>query len=189
LKENKSFAILVLAYGQDQNGEINAETRDRCLAAIDGYRRLRNEGQACFFIISNTSSKMVRGREVVMGKKMAEFIYQQGVDETLIIYTPDEGIRGGENTGGEIDSCLEWFAASNLSPEGRLGFATTWYHVPRVRYLFFMRGLWPTVVCSAKDHFDWVGDVLVEFGPPVGRYGKFWKNLMMPYYSVRQRIF
>lgn len=185
----KTWTILILAYGQEETGELKPETKDRCLAAVRRYVRLVGLGRKCLLFVANTSAKMVGDQAVLMGEEMYKYlVHQPGVSYEDVFYTAREGVFGGENTGGEIDSVLEFLRHRHWISLVCLGFATTWYHVPRVFYLLLMRGWWPWPICIAWRYFEWVGDVLVEFGPPLGRYGKFWKNLILPYYSVRRKV-
>ena len=122
MSEGKIGMGLVLAYGQNPDGSLLPQTAARCRKMFELYQT----GWVKKIFITNATFHQPSG--TVMGAKMAEFLHELGVPVKAIFYLPC-----GKNTAGEIKKFLD------LNNRTRVLWAvTSWYHVPRVLWLFYI---------------------------------------------------
>ncbi len=108
---------LVFAYGQEDNGELKAQTKSRCEKAAELY--LAGKVKKLYV----TAHASVGG--IHMSHKMRDLLIELKVrPEDIVVDT-----RGG-NTAGEIDVFRQ------LVPKGeKLAFISSRYHIKRIKFL------------------------------------------------------
>lgn len=137
---------MVLGYGQDSRGAINAQARNRCDAAV----RLYLEGRILKIFLTVSAQK----NGVYMADGMREYLLRRGVPKRHIIFD----LRGA-NTAGEMDIFL-----THRSAGEKVIFVSTWYHIPRITWLAAWRMSWKDFSTKAAwRHAHFVQDFLVEF--------------------------
>lgn len=112
---------LVYGYGQNEDGTIDEQTRERCIIAF----RLYNRNRIHRIFITVSASK--NGK--LMAEEMGSFFLACGVPSRDLRID----LRGG-NTAGETDVCLTLAGTTPVIP------ISTWYHVPRIWWLWLCRG-------------------------------------------------
>jgi len=138
---------LVFGYGQNADGNIDEQTRDRCMKAAELYR----SNQVWNIYLTVSASK--NGHS--MAEKMAEYLVANGVRRESIVID-----RRGGNTAGELDVFLSILQFGC----GELVLVSTWYHLPRIAWLALWRlGIDQFSLRVAWNHAHFKGDVLVEF--------------------------
>lgn len=143
----KKRPVLVFGYGQKRDGSLSDQTADRCLKAIELYRR------GMVSAIYLTVSAIKAG--VSMASAMEGFLTEKIVFRVGIVIC-----RTGENTAGELDVFLKM-----ISPGEKFILVSTWYHLPRIVWLALWRGkVWPWhfSLGVAWRHASLKGDLLVE---------------------------
>lgn len=136
MKDQDIPYCLVLGYGQQDNGEIDEQTKGRCWAASELYRNTVGR-----LYITTACEKA----GMKMANDMKRALIKFGVHEGDIIVQPS-----ATNTTGEIQVFL------SLVERNREVYAvSSWYHIPRIVWLFATRGRlvgvgW-TWVCSWAD--------------------------------------
>ncbi|MBI3632629.1 MAG: YdcF family protein [Candidatus Vogelbacteria bacterium] len=113
---------LVFGYGQSTDGELLPQTKARCDVAVSAYEKgtVGKLAVTCY----------VDSNGIRMGKKMREYLIARGVPEEKILL--DEC---GMNTAGEIDTLLR-----HVSPSDTIVGFSSYYHLPRIWFLFASRG-------------------------------------------------
>lgn len=153
--------LLLHAYDQNADGLPDIESRARAKKAAQVYQRLvQQQGKKVGKVGLVVSYCGIRsGRRFV--DTMADFLVSHGVARQDIIKAPF-----GQNTAGEIDSCIAfilrdyWPYVSFQRKDWRVVSVSSFYHLPRVWYLWFRRGWRPGVVGSFQAvHY---GSVLKE---------------------------
>ncbi len=121
---NQLRHCLICGYGQKADGSLSDQTRDRCNRALDLYL------QRIVYRIIITVSAEKSGKR--MADAMRDYLISRAVRPEDIKIDP----RGG-NTAGEIDVFLEV-----IKKEVHVGImvVSTWYHIPRIWWLCFVRG-------------------------------------------------
>jgi uncharacterized SAM-binding protein YcdF (DUF218 family) len=142
---------LIFGYGQKVGGELIDQTRDRC----DRGAKLWHSHRV--ILIHLTVSAVKDG--VPMAEAMRQYLLKRGVPDHSIHLDPR-----GHNTAGEMDVFLNSRVTS-----AKPGFASpaifvsTWYHIPRIKWLLFCRRAHKASVATAWKHAHWRADVMIEF--------------------------
>lgn len=147
------------------NGCIDRQTKSRCQRAAQLWKERKIEK---IFI---TGVVPPFGKEA--GTRTKEYLIECGVPREHIVLEPR-----GLNTGGEISIFLEIIGTYFPSENIEVVSVSTWYHVPRIRFLWDMCG-WRL---KARTLASWGGtnltDVLIE---PL----KILNALLRPYSSAK----
>lgn len=132
---------LVYGYGQKANGSIDEQTEGRCEKALELYRQ--GKIQKIFLTVSAGKNGKL------MAEEMKRFILGR------LLY-PTENILVapcGGNTAGETDVLLRQVIHQG---EFRVIPISTWYHLPRIWWLWLCRGylVWPRASWRAAHWAD-----------------------------------
>lgn len=115
--------VLVFAYGQKEDSSLREQTITRCQQALKLYKEKIVEKICLTCAIANNG--------VSMAEQMADYLIKRGIPKSDCLMS----CGGGYNTAGEIDACL-----SLLKSEDGIFSVSSWYHVPRIWFLFAVRG-------------------------------------------------
>ncbi len=129
---------LVYGYGQLCNGRIDGQTTGRCEKALELYRK--GKIQKIFITVS------AKKRGIYMGQGMKQFFLDQKVPEVDIVFEPI-----GRNTAGETDAFLTLARYHNNYKTPRAIAVSTWYHTPRIWWLWLTRMKFVKVGISWKE--------------------------------------
>ncbi len=126
---------LVYGYGQEADGSLNPQTTARCEVAAQLFRRRRIHA-ICLTVSAQKANHL-------MADGMRACLIDRAVPNDAILVDP----RGG-NTAGETDCCLEIMEREvAANPQLNVTMAdveiipiSTWYHLPRIWWLWLWRG-------------------------------------------------
>ncbi|MDO8493657.1 MAG: YdcF family protein [bacterium] len=124
-----SKLALVFAYGQDALGELLPQTKARCECAFAHYYM--------GWIDKIYLTCAVAKNGILISDKMKEYLIKLGIKERDIGVIPQ-----GSNTAGEIDT----FLTLHPRTEDKIIAVSTLYHLPRIKYLFWTRGIQAEVI-------------------------------------------
>lgn len=114
---------LVFAYGQKADGSLDSQSEARCKQAIKLYKE-EKVGKLYF-------TCAVDKYGFRMAVQMARSCIRQDVSGDDCVVSE----HGGNNTAGEIDTCL-----ALLRRKDKVTAVSSWYHLPRIWFLFAVRG-------------------------------------------------
>lgn len=143
-RKKSSSLVFCLVHGADQypDGRINEETKARCNKAVKLYRK----GKVNRLFITCYSEKS----NMSLAEGMNQYLLSQGIPKEHIYIDPR-----GKNTAGEIDIFL------SLAGKGkRLADVSSWYHVPRIFLIYFLRGR--MIRCYASFRHTKLRDIIHE---------------------------
>ncbi len=134
----------VMAYGQAADGSLCPQTISRCNVAAGLYRRGK------VHMVYLTCADLKNGKSIA--REMALYLVVNGVPVSQIRF-----ILAGSNTAGEIEGCTYLLLKGDTVTA-----VTSWYHMPRVMYLWLWR-LKIVRPAIAFGHVQFYGDFLKEF--------------------------
>jgi len=135
---------LIYGYAQLKDGTLDAQTKARC----DVAARLYGKDKIEMIFLTVEVSKA----GVPMAEAMKDYLRSEGVfGDDIVIF------RHGRNTAGETDAFLSITASGDRRS---VYVVSTWYHIPRILYLWWVRGVIPrTGISWRKAH---LADLLIE---------------------------
>ncbi|MBI5140516.1 MAG: YdcF family protein [Candidatus Vogelbacteria bacterium] len=117
---------LIFGYGQNADGSLLDQTRDRCDVGVALYRG--GKIGKIFLTVA------VEQAGVKMADAMYHCLVRQGVTPRDILIN-----RRGLNTAGEMDVFLTALGPLLSGAKVQVTFISTWYHIPRIFWLALWR--------------------------------------------------
>lgn len=152
---------LLFGYGQSADGELLPQSKSRCAVASGAY--YRGEIEKIYITC------YVKQNGILMSNKMRDYLRLRGVKFKDIII-----IAKGTNTAGEIDIFLDYI---RKEAGDEIIAISTAYHLPRIRFLFWTRGIRVKTLGNWQDA-SWP-DIRIE---PL----KMFNSLIRPFSSSKK---
>ena len=138
---------LVYGYGQKSDGRIDEQTQARCEKVLDLYKR--NKIDRIFITVA------ARKNGIRMADDMANHFSYKGIPQKSVLVFPF-----GRNTAGETDVFLKIVRRLYGKFGYRVVVVSTWYHIPRIWWLWLVRRR-PIRVGISWRHVHWA-DLKIE---------------------------